>query len=127
MPTRTAGLNFYTRVYDVVRLIPRGKVATYGQVAEIVSHPGAARTVGWALRALREGTNVPWHRVINASGTVSTSRQEDGEILQQSLLEKEGVTFDDLGRTDLSLHQWEGLDWPEIEALRQRWQRESPE
>jgi methylated-DNA-protein-cysteine methyltransferase-like protein len=127
VPAKTSHLNFYTRVYEVVRLIPRGKVATYGQIAAIVSHSGAARTVGWALRALREGTDVPWHRVINARGTVSTSYQEGGEILQQTVLEEEGITFDALGRADLVVYGWEGLDWPEIEALRQKWQKESPE
>jgi methylated-DNA-protein-cysteine methyltransferase-like protein len=126
MPTTTAGPNFFVRVYDVVRLIPSGKVATYGQVAEIVSHRGAARTVGWALRALREGTDVPWHRVINARGMISTSHHQDGEILQQVLLEQEGITFDDKGQTDMSIHQWEGLDWPEIETLRQTWHKEPP-
>jgi methylated-DNA-protein-cysteine methyltransferase-like protein len=119
--------NFYTRVYEVVRLIPYGKAATYGQVAAIISHRGAARTVGWALRALKNGTDVPWHRVINARGSVSTSHQEGGEILQQTMLEEEGIVFDDRGRVDLSVYGWEGLDWPEIEALRRNWEAESPE
>jgi len=119
--------NFYTRVYEVVRLIPHGKAATYAQVAAIVSHRGAARTVGWALRALKDGTDVPWHRVINARGSISTSYQEGGEILQQTMLEEEGIVFDDQGRADLSIYGWEGLDWPEIEALRQSWEAESPQ
>lgn len=118
--------SFYTRVYEVVRLIPYGKAATYGQIAAIISHSGAARTVGWALRALKNGTDVPWHRVINARGSVSTSYQEGGEILQQTMLEEEGIVFDDQGRADLSIYGWEGLDWPEIEALRQSWEAESP-
>ena len=67
--------------------------------------------MGWALRALREGSGVPWHRVINARGTVSTSCQEGGQILQQTMLEEEGIIFDALGRTDLDVYGWEGLDW----------------
>ena len=59
------------RIYAVVRRIPRGTVATYGQVAERAGYPGHARQVGYALHALPPGTTVPWHRVINASGEVS--------------------------------------------------------
>jgi methylated-DNA-protein-cysteine methyltransferase-like protein len=119
------GLGLFERIYDTVRLIPRGKVATYGQIASIVSHRGAARTVGWALRALQEGTGVPWHRVINAQGTISaTGREREAEI-QRALLEAEGIQFDAQASVDLSGCQWPGLDWPEIEALRQGWNEKS--
>ena len=61
----------YARIYAVIRRIPFGKVATYGQVAELAGLPGHARQVGYALHALPSATAVPWHRVINAAGTVS--------------------------------------------------------
>lgn len=85
------------RIYAVVRRIPRGTVATYGQVAERAGYPGHARQVGYALHALPPGTTVPWHRVINARGEVSA--RADGEVLtQRLLLEREGVRFDARGR-----------------------------
>ena len=61
----------YSRIYAVVRRIPRGRVATYGQVAELAGLPGHARQVGYALHALPRGTTVPWHRVLNARGALS--------------------------------------------------------
>ena len=119
--------NFFARVYQAVRLIPVGRVATYGQIAAIVSQRHAARTVGWALNALQEGTDVPWHRVINAQGKISTRYRDRDAAVQRGLLEREGVVFDDEGRTDLNTYQWEGLDWPEIESLRREWYAEPPE
>lgn len=116
---------FFERVYQVVRLIPRGTVATYGQIAAIVSHCGAARTVGWALHALSEGTDVPWHRVINARGQVSLPTHGSDYPTQRILLEEEGVRFDEQGGVDLAAYQWEGLDWPGIEALRGTWLSQS--
>jgi methylated-DNA-protein-cysteine methyltransferase-like protein len=118
--------NFFKRVYHVVRMIPRGQVATYGQIATIVSHPQAARTVGWALRALKADTDVPWHRVINARGQISTAYREHGASVQRMLLEREQVRFDQYGQIDLAEFQWPGLDWPEIEALRQEWEEKPP-
>ena len=116
--------SFFAHVYQVVEMIPFGQVATYGQIARIVSHEGAARTVGWALNALPEGTHVPWHRVINARGEISQRDRASDEIDQRELLEHEGVRFRN-GRTDLSVYQWEGLEWPEIEALHRTWQKET--
>jgi methylated-DNA-protein-cysteine methyltransferase-like protein len=118
--------NFFARVYQVVRMIPHGRVATYGQIAAIVGDRRAARTVGWALNALREGTEVPWHRVINAQGMISTRYRERAAAAQRVLLESEGIQFDAQGRIDMHTHQWEGLEWPEIEALRQEWNAKPP-
>jgi len=108
---------FFRQVYRVVRQIPAGKVATYGQIAALLGQPRAARTVGWAMHAVPEGCDVPWQRVINAQGRISTSCQEHEVGLQRQLLEAEGVVFDADGRVDLRVYGWEGLTWPEIDAL----------
>ena len=110
--------SFFQRVYRVVRRIPAGKVATYGQIATLLGHPRAARTVGWAMHALPECSDVPWHRVINAQGRVSTSCQEHDMDLQRQRLEAEGVVFDAEDRVDLAVYGWEGLTWPELDELR---------
>jgi methylated-DNA-protein-cysteine methyltransferase-like protein len=102
----------YEHVYAVVRRIPRGKVATYGQVAALAGLPGQARQVGYALRALPDGTSVPWHRVINAQGEVSR-RADSGYVrVQRAMLEEEGVLFDDAGRTSLRRWQWRPRERP---------------
>jgi len=96
----------YASIYAVVRRIPRGRVATYGQVAELAGLPGQARQAGYALHALPEATTVPWHRVVNAQGAVSV-RSEPGDALRQRLLlEREGVRFDARGRIPLARHRW---------------------
>lgn len=109
--------NFFERVYILVRQIPRGKVASYGQIAALLGHPGAARTVGWALNALRDGEidDVPWQRVINSRGRISISRVDLGADLQRALLEQEGVVFDDNERVDMQRFGWAGLD--DVERL----------
>jgi methylated-DNA-protein-cysteine methyltransferase related protein len=84
--------DLYPTIFDAVRAIPAGKVATYGQVAVMAGIPGHARLVGYALHTLAEGTDVPWHRVINARGRISLHAQFGG-LLQRSLLEAEGVVF----------------------------------
>jgi methylated-DNA-protein-cysteine methyltransferase related protein len=96
----------YERIYAVVRRIPRGKVATYGQVAEIAGLKGHARQVGYALHALPRGTRVPWHRVMNARGQISLRRHGGADVTQRILLEKERVAFDLAGRVSLDRFQW---------------------
>lgn len=96
----------YARIYAVVRRIPRGRVATYGQVAELAGLAGHARQVGYALHALRAGSAVPWHRVINAAGMVSRRALPGAELTQRQLLEREGVAFDLRGRVRLSAVRW---------------------
>jgi methylated-DNA-protein-cysteine methyltransferase related protein len=95
---------FFTRVYATVRTLPRGRVATYGQIALLCGVPRGARAVGWALRVLdaaRHG-EVPWHRVVGAGGRISP-RAGAGPLLQRRRLRAEGVRFKD-GRVDLSRH-----------------------
>ena len=96
----------YARIYAVVRRIPRGRVATYGQVAELAGLAGHARQVGYALHALRDGSAVPWHRVINAAGMVSLRAAPGAELTQRQLLEREGIGFDLRGRVRLSAVRW---------------------
>jgi methylated-DNA-protein-cysteine methyltransferase-like protein len=97
----------YAQIYAVVRDIPEGRVATYGQVAALAGLDGRARQVGYALHALPEGNNVPWHRVVNAHGKVSLGTRPGPGDLQKFLLEAEGVTFDQSGRITLKEYRWE--------------------
>ncbi|MFO0687558.1 MAG: methylated-DNA--[protein]-cysteine S-methyltransferase [Myxococcota bacterium] len=94
-------------VYRVVRRIPAGRVASYGQVAGLAGMPRAARQVGYALHALPVESAVPWHRVVNASGRIS-ERSAASEIgrLQRARLEAEGVAFDGRGAIDLERFGW---------------------
>jgi methylated-DNA-protein-cysteine methyltransferase-like protein len=95
-----------TRIYDVVRRVPRGKVATYGQIATIAGLDGQARQVGYAMAAVGRASAVPWQRVINAQGRISMRGEGPaGSIIQQQLLEREGVIFDG-GRVDLARFGW---------------------
>lgn len=96
----------YGRIDDMIRLIPRGCVATYGQIARLVGGCGA-RQIGYALSSLPDGSDVPWHRVINSQGRISARSGTDGHSLQRLLLESEGVTFDD-ERVDLERTGWQG-------------------
>jgi len=90
-----------TRIHAAVRRIPRGRVSSYGAVATAAGLPGHARQVGYALAALEDGTDVPWHRVVNARGEISPrSGDRSVEALQRALLEAEGITFDERGRVD---------------------------
>jgi methylated-DNA-protein-cysteine methyltransferase related protein len=96
----------YRRIYAVVRRIPRGRVATYGQVAVLAGLAGHARQVGYALHALPKGTRLPWHRVINAKGEVSRRRRPGEELSQRMLLEREGLRFNARGRLRLARVGW---------------------
>lgn len=100
-------VNSYARYYAIVRGIPPGKVGTYGSVARAAGLPGRARQVGYAMAALPDDSDVPWHRVVNARGEVS--RRSAGrafESLQRAMLESEGVDFDARGRIDLARYGW---------------------
>jgi len=96
----------YARIYAVVRRIPSGRVATYGQVAALAGLAGRARQVGYALHALPEGNQLPWHRVINARGEISPRAEPGWEGYQRHLLEEEDVDFDLAGRVDLERFGW---------------------
>lgn len=97
--------NTFSLIYNVVRRIPRGKVATYGQVAMLAGNPRWSRVVGYALHVNPEPGAIPCHRVVNRSGETSSAFAFGGEDMQRLLLQEEGVTFTD-GRVDLALYQW---------------------
>lgn len=107
-------MHFFERVYELVRMIPCGRVLTYGQVAALLEHPRAARTVGWALHSMPNGNTAPWHRVVNSRGGTSTSSFSDPPDLQRQLLEAEGVEFDAQGCVDLRRFGWD--DFPPYTA-----------
>jgi methylated-DNA-protein-cysteine methyltransferase-like protein len=91
----------------VIRRIPKGWVATYGQVAAMAGLPRRARLVGTVLQQLDPAIKIPWHRVVNAKGEVSYSLSRNGgDVLQRRLLEKEGVEFDDKNRFNLERFRW---------------------
>jgi methylated-DNA-protein-cysteine methyltransferase-like protein len=85
------GQNYYFRVYTKVRQIPRGKVATYGQIAALLGSPRGARMVGWALNCVTPSSKVPWQRVINREGRITIENMRATKDLQAKLLEAEGV------------------------------------
>lgn len=99
---------FKQRVLDLVECIPEGKVMTYGQLALLAGTPGAARQAGYVMNSLAGGSDLPWHRVINAQGKVSTHKAGFGDM-QENLLKAEGIELDDTGRCDLGKYQW----WPD--------------
>jgi methylated-DNA-protein-cysteine methyltransferase-like protein len=96
----------YQRIYEVVRRIPAGRVATYGQIASLAGLSGHARQVGYALHALPGATTVPWHRVVNARGGISPRSVPGAELTQQLLLEREGIRLNALGRVPLERVTW---------------------
>ncbi len=99
--------NTFDLIYRVVNEIPCGKVATYGQIAAIVSPGLPARIVGYALHSLPEGTPIPWYRVINSKGRISyAATRHDHDSLQQKLLEQEGIKFNTDGIIDLKEYLW---------------------
>ena len=112
-------LSFFDKVFIIVQQIPPGRVASYGQIAEMLGAPGAARTVGWALASMSDAQAaiVPWQRVINKAGRCSMRSFEHAAAEQQGLLEAEGVEFSAAGYTHWQRFGWKGLDPVEVVAL----------
>lgn len=98
-------LPFTQRVKQIIKKIPRGKVATYGQIAAYAGNPRAARQVAWILSSSSSKDKLPWHRVINRKGRISLEPNHGYEI-QKMLLKKEGVKFDKSEAIDLELFLW---------------------
>ena len=95
-------MTVFERIYEVVKSIPEGKVATYGQVAMLAGNPRWARVVGYALHCNPEPGVIPCHRVVNREGRVSPTFAFGGENIQIDLLKKEGIVFEEDGTIDLS-------------------------
>jgi len=100
-----ASKGLHPRIYAVVSRIPRGRVATYGQIARLAGMPGQARLVGYALHAVPKGRSIPWQRVVNAQGAISLPADHGSR--QRRLLEREGIRFDSRGRIPLASFQWQ--------------------
>ncbi len=97
--------NTFEIIYDIIRQIPYGKVATYGQIAALAGNRRWARVVGYALHAIPQGSGIPWHRVVKKNGEVFGGAESAGGIYQTELLQKEGVGFTD-GYVDMKKYQW---------------------
>ena len=95
----------YQRIWAKIAEIPRGSVATYGQIADLVGLPRHARLVGYALRNTPENLDIPWHRVINAKGESAFPRDSESYKRQKQLLENEGVAFIG-GKVSLKKYRW---------------------
>lgn len=113
-------MTVFEKVYEIVQRVPKGKVITYSDISRLLSGRLSAKWVGWAMRALpseaKEGKrfsskNVPWHRVVNSQGKLSTGKIIEKLDLQMSLLHSEGIVFDrETGRIDLSKYEWKGQE-----------------
>ena len=102
-------MDFTSEVIRLIKSIPRGKVATYGQIAYMTGLFPSVRRVVWILHSLSKKEHLPWHRVINAKGTISL-KTGAGYEKQKKLLEEEGVVFDERDRIDLDRFLWEPDD-----------------
>ena len=96
-------VSFFSQVYEIVAKAPRGRVVSYGQIARMLGHPGAARTVGWALSSCPE--HLPWQRVVRADGTIAGGGFAE---LRRAMLIEEGVKFLEDGRVDMEACEWDG-------------------
>ena len=117
MPSHTV-TPLYTAIYSLVRQVPRGRVTTYGKIAQQAGCN--ARTVGFALAALPENSDVPWQRIINAQGKISLRSDREGNLLQQILLENEGLQFNEAGKINLERFLWDPLPTPRQEIKKEK-------
>ncbi|HDQ00107.1 MAG TPA: cysteine methyltransferase [bacterium] len=101
--------SIYQQIYRIVKMIPPGRVATYGQISMMLDHC-TPRMVGYAMAALPATSDVPWHRVINHQGKISRRTGGEGEQLQRMLLKEEGVRFSSSGSIDLEKLRWKVRD-----------------
>lgn len=99
-------MSSYEKIYEIVRQIPKGKVATYGQVARLAGMEGSARLAGYALHRVPEGSDIPWQRVINSKGEISSYGEPEWTEFHKAFLKAEGITFDEKNRINLNIFQW---------------------
>ncbi|MBI4727727.1 MGMT family protein [candidate division TA06 bacterium] len=100
-------MTFSSQIISLIKRIPRGKVASYGQIAALAGNPRGARAVIWLLHSSSGKEKLPWHRVINGQGTISL-KPGNGYEEQRALLESEGVEFGLQGKIDLKRYLWPG-------------------
>ena len=106
---------FNQKVYLTVSKIPYGKIATYGQIADLIYEYGRARQVGWALRKLKLPSTIPWHRVINSKGEITMSFSRNGtDWIQKELLISEGIKFNSKMKIDIKTYLWRPKEIREI-------------
>lgn len=105
-PVGAAPGGVFASIHALVRRIPPGRVATYGQLARLLGAPRQARVVGWAMRATPRGAGIPWHRVVQQGGGLSPGVAPQDPGRQRRRLEAEGIAFRLDGRVDLAAHQW---------------------
>lgn len=103
--------SFFQKVYDQVKHVPKGTVASYGQIAALCGNPRSARVVGWALKAIPHSTSIPWHRVVSASGHLTIVNPDAPAERQKQLLENEGVDVSwdkerELFKVDITTYVW---------------------
>lgn len=108
--------NSYERIYEVVKKIPRGKVATYGQVAKLAGNARWARVVGYALHVNKDGVKVPCYRVVNRMGEVADAFAFGGGNRQKELLMADGIEFVD-GHVDMAKYQWDTTVYEEMGGI----------
>lgn len=108
--------SFFQNVWDVVKLIPRGRVTSYGAIARYLGSPGAARMVGWAMNASHKShVNIPAQRVVNRIGMLSGAAHFEGPNLMQQLLESEGVKIENNQVVDFDKHFWDPMTELELD------------
>lgn len=103
------GDSFFERVYQIVKLVPYGRITTYGAIAKVLGSPQSARMVGWALNASHGSSDIPAHRVVNKSGLLTGKHHFQGKNLMQQLLENEGVVIEDNKIVDMQRYFWDPL------------------
>lgn len=109
MKNSESSSNFFDRVYDVTKLIPYGKVTSYGAIAKYLGAARSARMVGWAMNASHNQPEIPAHRVVNRKGVLTGKHHFEGTNLMQQLLESEGVIVKDNQIIDFDLHFWDPM------------------
>ena len=102
--------SLYNRIYKLVKQIPKGQVATYGQIAKMVGRCGP-RQVGYAMSHTPQGKKIPWQRVVNSQGRISVRKDGAEDPQQMKLLKREGVIFSRSGKIDFAEYAWFGPDW----------------
>ena len=103
--------DYFNKVYDMVAKIPKGKVATYGQIAQMLGNPRGARTVGWAMQVTPKELNIPCHRVVNKKGMLAPHYVFGSSETQRALLEEEGIEFLENGCINMKKSLWTCEEW----------------